>query len=106
MHFSSLNISHLDLIIEQGDQPANLIEWFGERCLEYSSIAHHFFLQMIAYCRPELFKAFFVYFEFEHDRDVVRLSWLLMAALCNGNTSIADFLLFYNFDFGIFHTLM
>jgi hypothetical protein len=93
------DINHLDWIIEQGDQPANLIEWFRERRLEYSLIAHHFLLQMVAYSRPKLFKAFFDYFEFEHGGVDGRLSWLLMAAFCNGNTDIGEFLLSHKFQF-------
>jgi hypothetical protein len=32
------DLRHVDLIIEQDDNPERLIDWFGERRLEYSSL--------------------------------------------------------------------
>jgi hypothetical protein len=93
------DLRHVDQIIEQENHPERIIDWFGERRLEYSSIARCRLYTMLHTHQCRLFRFFFERFDLGPDcRDEI-MSDLFSVALGLGKIEICDYLLSLNFRY-------
>jgi hypothetical protein len=96
---SQEDLLRVDQAIVQRNDPESLDLWFGERYLDYSSIARCRLTAMLHNNQPKLFKCFLGRLDLPYIHRNEILSDLLSVALNFGNVEICDFLLSLNFKY-------